>query len=227
MHITPSNLVGIGLYTPSEASRLTGVPVATIRRWLRGHAIAGCSYEPLWPPQIALSDGSFALGFRDLMEIRAAFAFTREAGLSPQKLRRAIQLARELIGDNHPLSTFRFRTDGKTVFLQIGREEGDDHLIDIFKRQYALKRILDPALKYTEYDSGVPARWWPLSQRSGIVVDPQRSFGKPIDSVTGIPTQVLAAAAIAEGSVKAAAKAYLVPVQSVERAIQFEQKMAA
>jgi hypothetical protein len=32
----PSRLVGVGLYTPAEASLYTGIPATDIRRWLFG-----------------------------------------------------------------------------------------------------------------------------------------------------------------------------------------------
>lgn len=117
------NLVGIGLYTPREAQRLIGVPTPKIVRWLKGHTAKGKRYDPLWRPQVDLGDGEFALGFRDLMEMRTAAAFMA-SGVSAQVIRRAIVEARKLVGADHPLSTTRFRTDGRSVFLEIAQETG-------------------------------------------------------------------------------------------------------
>jgi len=135
-----SDLVGIGIYTPAEAARLTGVGAGRIARWLRGHRVKGSRYEPLWRPQIDIDDGRVYLGFRDLMEVRVAAAFIKQ-GVSPQKVRRAIQIARTLFGKDHPLSTMSFRTDGHSVFLQLSEEEGDDKLIDLFRQQYEPRRV--------------------------------------------------------------------------------------
>ena len=76
-----ASLVGIGLYTPSEAAQLIGVSAPKITRWLRGHSIGDKTYEPLWHSQVNLEDGHTYLGFRDLMEVRVADAFIQQLSL--------------------------------------------------------------------------------------------------------------------------------------------------
>jgi uncharacterized protein (DUF433 family) len=224
-HQEPHNLIGIGLYTPAEAGRLVQVAPAKILRWLRGHDISGKHYDPLWDPQVDLGDQGIALGFRDLMEIRVAAAFI-ERGLSAQKVRQAILLARDIIGDDRPLSTSRFRTDGRSVFLQIGEEEGEPKLIDLFKSQYAFREVMERSLSNIDYGAdGAPARWWVLGKSKSIVIDPARSFGRPIEAETSVPAEVLAAAVKAEGSVEAAARGWDVPVRAVKRAVAFVDEM--
>lgn len=218
------DLVGIGLYTPAEAARLVSIPARKIVRWLRGHDVKGVHYERLWEPQIDLGDGHVYLGFRDLMEARVANAFLKH-GLSAIKVRRAIRMVRELTGHDHPLSSARFRTDGRSVFLQIGDEDNEDQLIDILKSQYAFLHVLEPSLCNVEFDRGVPARWWPNGVEGGIVVDPHRAFGRPIDAESSVPTEALAAAAEAEGSPEAAAKQWSVSPDAIRRAIAFQHAL--
>lgn len=217
-----SNLVGIGLYTPAEAARLVNVPAPKIARWLRGHNVKAAHYDALWTPQVNLGDGHIYLGFRDLMEVRVADAFLKH-GLSAVKIRRAIEVARDLIGDDHPLSTDRFRTDGRTIFLDISREDGDSRLIDILKSQYAFRDVIAPSLRNIEFEEGIPSRWWPLGKAARIVVDPRRSFGRPIEADSGVPAAVLAGAATAEGSPEAAARLWAVTPAAVRRAIAFQR----
>jgi uncharacterized protein (DUF433 family) len=219
----PSALIGIGIYTPAEARRYTHVPAARIRRWLRGHAVGGMRYEALWLPQIDIGDDRIYLGFRDLTEVRVVDALIK-AGLSAQKLRRAIEIARDRYGLERPLSTNAFRTDGKNVFLLLSNE-GEDRVVDIFTDQYAIKRVIEPSFRGLDFnDEGVPTRWH-ISR--GVVLDPERSFGQPIEVETLVPTHILAAAVEAEGSVKAAARAYEVSIRAVNQALAFEQKTAA
>jgi hypothetical protein len=231
--MTTSSLIGLGLYTPAEAERLTGIRSSKIIRWLRGHEISGSNYQALWQPQIDLQDGHVYLGFRDLMEARVgaiaeswwrarvADAFISR-GLSPQKVRRAIQIAREMVGEERPLSTARFRTDGRTVFLQVLTEEGDNKLIDLFRSQFSFREIIEQSLTNLEMDEeGIPARWWPAGRAKKILVDPARSFGQPIELDSGVPASVLAAAAKAEGSIEGAARAWQVPVASIRRSVEF------
>lgn len=216
-------LVGIGLYTPSEAAKLTGIGAAKLRRWLRGHDVSGKHYEALWTPQVTLND-EIVLGFRDLTEARVV-ARLISAGLSSQKMRRAIVIAQEMTGIERPLSTSRFRTDGRSVFLQLEREDGDDELINLFTKQLQFKKIVEPSLKDLHYDhSGIPVSWEPMR---GILVDPERSFGQPIEIESGVPTEVLAEAVEVEGSIENAASAFLVSKKSIVRALEFEEKLAA
>lgn len=218
------DLLGIGLYTPSEAQRLLKIPAGKIGRWLKGHGIGNRRYPALWHPQVDLGDGSLYLGFRDLMELRTAHQFI-EAGVSAQQVRRAIIEARKYVDDERPLSTTRFRTDGRTIFLEIATEDNDTKLLDIFGKQYAFSRIIERSLKDVEFQGPAPSRWWIGSSRSGVVIDPERAFGQPIDSETGIPTTVLANAAIAEKSVRGAAQAWRVSEATIRRAVRFENSL--
>ncbi|NGO51188.1 hypothetical protein G6N73_08325 [Mesorhizobium camelthorni] len=230
--VTRSNsmdaLIGVGLYTPAEAGRLLQVPPPKIVRWMRGHNIGNKQYAPLWKPEIELGDERIFLGFRDLMEVRVANAFIK-AGLSAIRVRAAIELAQEIIGQDHPLSTNRFRTDGREIFLQVIEtdETGEqrEKLLNLFRRQYEFKGIIDPILRTVDFDDdGQPMLWWPRGRQGQIVVDPARAFGQPIDSSSSVPTAILAAAARIEG-VKGAAHAYEVSEASVVRSIEFEEQV--
>ncbi len=223
--IGASGLVGIGLYTPAEASRLLRVPAGKIVRWLSGHEVKGKRYDSLWQPQVELDDGKTYLGFRDLMELRTADAFM-QAGVSAIMIRRAIVEARKFVNEDRPLSTTKFMTDGRSIFLEIADEAGDAKLLDLFKRQYAFKRIVESSLKGVDFDGIAPVRWWPANRNRKIVVDPERSFGQPIETESGVPTAALAAAAKAEGSIEAASRAWQVPIQSILRAVRFEDELA-
>ncbi len=219
-----NELVGIGLYTASEAQRLLGISASKIGRWLRGHERKGVHYDPLWTPQVNLNDGRVYLGFRDLMEVRAANQFMK-AGVSPHAVRKAIVVAQEYVDVERPLSTTRFKTDGRSIFLEIAQGEEDEKLLDLFRKQYVFSKIMERSLKDVEFEGVSPSRWWIGSQKAGIVIDPQQSFGQPIEHETGIPTAVLAKAAIAEGSVANAARAWMVDRKHVQRAVNFEQSL--
>jgi uncharacterized protein (DUF433 family) len=222
------NLIGVGLYTPVEAGRLLRVQPAKISRWLRGHDVKGKDYTALWTPEVDLGDGKVFLGFRDLMEVRVADAFIRH-GVSAHRVRAAIAEARHLMQQDHPLSTNRFRTDGREIFLHIIETDSDgverERLLNIFRKQYEFKGILDPLLKSVDFGSdGNPAAWWPAGRRLHVVVDPDRAFGAPIDSVSSVPTAILANVA-REIGVKETAQAYEVSELSVRHALDFEASM--
>jgi uncharacterized protein (DUF433 family) len=223
-----TSLIGLGLYTPAEAGRLINVPAAKLTRWLKGHGSGNRTYAPLWSGQIDISDGAVYLGFLDLVQSRMASAFI-SAGLSPQKVRRALVLARELIDHDHPFATSRFKTDGSTLLLDALSDDNDDRpLVDLFKRgQYVMRKVIEPSLKGIEFDVDIAARWWPKGRSHDIVIDPKRQFGQPIMESVGVPTAVLSAAAEAEGSVARAAQFFRVRPETVQRAVDFELGLAA
>ncbi|WP_289719438.1 hypothetical protein [Rhizobium sp. S152] len=227
--MSDENLIGMGVYTPAEAGRLLRVAPAKISRWLRGHYIKNKFYPPLWTSEVSLGDDRIFLSFRDMMEIRVADAFIKR-GVSSIRVRAAIAVAREVIGQDHPLSTNRFRTDGREIFLHIISEDEDgekrEQLLNLFRKQFEFNEILDPLLKTVDFsESGNPLVWWPGGRRLNVMVDPKRSFGQPIDAQSSVPTAILAAAVWQDGDVKAVARAYDVPEISVKHAVEFETMM--
>ena len=141
-------------------------------------------------------------------------------------MRGAIELARDIVVDERPLSTARFRTDGRSIFLQVAEEDGETRLVDLFKKQFAFREIIGRSLKDLDYDSfGLPAMWWPMGRGRSIVLDPARSFGQPIEAEMSVPVSTLAAAVWAEGSRDAAAKAWDVPIRAIDRALSFQREM--
>ena len=102
---------------------------------------------------------------------------------------------------------------------------GEPDLINLFSKQYAFNAVVDQSLRDVEFDGPLPHAWWPLGKRSGVLIDPMRSFGQPIERETSIPVEALLNAVIAEGSADAAAKAWGISVSAVRRVIKFQQQM--
>ena len=145
-----SNLLGIGLYTVAEASRLTGIPRASLRRWLRGYTYAAAGERhatsaPVWQRQLPDIDGTLGLGFLDLIEARFVDAF-RKWSVPWRVIRLCAERARSLIGSDHPFSSQRFRTDGRTIFAETVDESGEEQLLDLARSQLAFARIIGPSL---------------------------------------------------------------------------------
>jgi len=215
-----------------EAARLTHVSSPRIRRWLAGYTVktddAVHTSPPLWQRQI-VSDGSIALSFRDLLEVRFVDAFLRH-GVRWKVIRTAAAKAAEIVGDSHPFSTRQFKTDGRSIFAEIVQGSGEESLLDLVKSQYAFKSILEPflfaGLEFQE-SGNHPVRWWPLGRDHRVVIDPERSFGQPIVTPESVPTAVLARAVQAEGSIDSAARWYEVDPRSVRDAVAFEDQLAA
>lgn len=217
---------GVGAYTLAEASRLLVIPKPTLSRWLFGYSYdhhgPKIRQEPLWRAQYGVDQEEPIFGFRDLLEARIVRGF-RAAGLSLPVIRKCLTLARQVAKDDHPFSSRRFQTDGKTLFV-----EQDDGLLDLRTRQRAFQKVIEPSFKDLDYDTKAAARWW-LFKRS-ILLDPERAFGQPIVAEGGVLTSRLAQAYKAEGSVERVAEIYELRPTLVRDALAFEQrdrKMAA
>lgn len=230
---TYMNLLGIGLYSFSEAARLTGIESSQLRRWLRGYAYRPKGEQekrtapPLWHSPLQDEDLD-ALSFGDLLEVRFVEAF-RKHGVTLQTIRAAARHARELFSTDYPFTSRRFRTDGRDVFAEAIRETGETEVMDLAKKQYVFEKVVRPSL-YTGIEFGpdeMATRWFPVSNSKAVVLDPQIAFGKPIVTDVGIRTDILYEAFQAEQDKHLVARLYVVPVAAVDHAIRFELRQAA
>jgi uncharacterized protein (DUF433 family) len=236
------DVLGRGVYSGTEALQLINfrrqnetsresISRQTLVRWLRGYEHQDRSgallrSEPLWHPDYA-DDDVVEVSFRDLIELRFVRAF-RDAGLGLQTIRACFKRAVEEVKDARPFSTQRFRTDGKTIFLEITHDVQEGELIDLRRRQSVFHRLVAPSLRDLEFDAEVVARWFPLGiTRKSIVVDPARAFGRPIISDGSVPVEIISEAVKLEGSPEKVAKLYDVPLPAVREAVAFQQQLAA
>lgn len=213
---------GIGIYTVPEAARMINMPTSNLRRWLTGYRHHGKYEDRLWQPQYETSDDEgLIIGFRDLVEARIVNSL-RGMNIGLPTIRKCIGRARDLIGDDRPFSTRLFKTDGKSIFLEIWREVGEPEMIDLRSLQGVFSRVVAPSLTGLEFDDDAASRWWLLDGKRTIVADPERAFGQPIVAEHGISTSCLARAVKAEGSVEAAAKLFELRPRLVRDALEFE-----
>lgn len=220
------SLIGIGLYTAADAQRLTGIPVARIRRWIRGYSYETSSGvrigEPLWQSSIDNISNTLEIDFRDLTELLFVDAF-RRAGLSLQQIRLGLNETRSIIGDNRPFSTAKFKTDGNTIFIESAREAEEPALIDLLKKQHVFHRFVAPTFKTLDFEDNIPIRWWPIGKNQPVLIDPNRSFGRPIVQ-SGVATDILADSYKLTNSYKRTALDYGVTDKEVRSAINFQNK---
>lgn len=221
-------LTGLGLYTFQEASRLTGIRPGELRRWLQGYRTRTKEMPPLWETELAEA-GLDGLSFHDLLEVRFVKEF-RKHGVSLQTIRIAARVAREMLHTDYPFTSHRFRTDGKNIFWDAVRETGEHDMLDLRKRQFVFEKVIRPSL-YEGIEFGaddLAIRWFPMKRNKQVVIDPAIAFGKPIVVDVGVRTDILYEAWLAEDEDKRrVASQFEVPVQAVDAAIRFEERLAA
>ena len=200
------SLLGIGLYTIAEASRLTGVSAGRIRRWIAGYKYLYRDEvrkrPPVWRGQLPIVMGRTAVGFLDLIEVQFVNAL-REKGASWKTIRLAAETAREIYRSDHPFATkgFLIRTDGKKILGYLLSGESDTPLMDLATNEFVMEKLVSPSLVHAiDFDEKQALRWWPMGRDKKVMIDPRRSFGQPVVIEKGIPTVVLFDAYNAEKS---------------------------
>jgi uncharacterized protein (DUF433 family) len=188
-----------GIYSVTDAARLTGVSPRRIRGWLqgwrqkKGKPAAG----PVLRPEHELRDGELALGFLDLLEVAflgklVQAAERRGRSLSWKAIRTAAETARRKFGTDHPFALRRIHTDGRAILLEAQKETGDRALYDLVADNFAIYDVLaDSFIASVEYEGDEPRRWTPDERFPRIIVDPRRAFGRPIETQSGTPAEAL------------------------------------
>jgi len=225
-HNTTEIPLGIGYYTVAEASHLLRTQTRMIRRWIGGYTVSGVEYSPLFDPQIPRFDDCFELGFRDLIELRFVLAFYNE-GVPYQTIRTCFSAAQDRLSSERPFSTQKFRTDGKTIFLDSIEKTGATETIDLKRGQYVFTHIMKQFFRGLEFEGSDVKRWRPQSGRDRIIIDPERSFGQPIVDQYSIPTAILADEVSEDQSEGEVAALYEIDVADVRASVQFERSLAA
>lgn len=230
LHVDIREYVGVGLYTLGEAAHLLKIPPRTIRRWVSGYDYRkdGAIHHlgPLWRPDLPEIQGTVEISFRDLIELKFVHAFV-DIGIGLKAIRKCLDFARECVNSDRPFSSGRFRTDGKTIFLESLQHSEDPKLLDLKRKQLVFKNVVEQTFKDLDLEDDIVTRWRPYRGKESIVVDPRRAFGQPIATASGVPTIVLAEAVEAEGSAARVAALYEVERSVVQDATRFHEELAA
>lgn len=216
-------------YSISEVAALVGCSQSTLRSWVLGRTFPKRNGEvgrsrPIIKP--ATSDASF-ISFTNVVEVHVLAGLRRRYELRLDSIRSAVGYVRERLGVSHPLAHEQFKTDGVNLFVErFGR------LINATKEgQIAMREVLDTYLERIEYDDadGRAIRFFPLFRDAAprvIVVDPRRSFGRPIIVGTSIPITAIRGRFDAGDDVEQLAKDYDVRSEQIQEALRAAPKAA-
>jgi uncharacterized protein (DUF433 family) len=236
--------LGKGIYSVSDAARIiratqiASAQTLALRRWIgahrNGHNGKTKYSEPMLLHGAQHVDGEYYLTFLQLIEARMIGAF-RDLGVSMSTIRAAVHVLAEEYGVEHPFALKRLWTDGKRFYTDLLPKRLKDihHMSDkqathdILSGQYVFDIAHEYFLQNVDYASDIAGRLWPLGHERGIVMDPHRSFGRPIDSESGVSSYVLYA--MRKGGTPEAdvANWYGVKPTAVRASVEFELRMAA
>ena len=224
--ISHPSLLDHGLYTIPEAARLVGASQRALRTWVEGHSD---KQKPVIQNEIGRIGRTVAVSFKNLMELRFIALF-RDADVSLREIRSIMQEARETLRHPHPFATqIVFRTDGRKILAEIAKKNGVKDLYDLRSRNFEMPVIVMDSLKEDViFDpEGEAVSWKPRPKIApNVIVHPRLSFGRPIMRDSRIPTEALAVAFEAEGSVDAVAEIYDISEAQVREAVKFERDLS-
>jgi len=221
-------------YTASEAARILGLPVATLKAWSFGQTSRTPAGEPRkFHPVIRPADAKRRLlSFANLCELHVLSAIRRHHKIPLPKVRASVAYVKKELGSERPLLDRDFRTNGIDLFVRHALA-----LLNVSQQgQEALRGEFENALARIERDrSGAPVRLFPFSRGSladkdqpkTVVIDPRLAFGRPVISEVAVPTAIIIDRFRAGDSVPEMASDYGVGNEDIEEALRFEQRLAA
>lgn len=219
------NVLGRGVYSLTEAAKLTHLRPSRVRAWFRpleNRAGVGV-FQSDYP---SVGDDR-AISFLDLIEVYIAGRL-READppVSLQHIRKVHKKLSIDTGKPHPFCEREIYHSKGTIFTR-PLNDTSGPVIEPLTSQTYINSVIMPFLEKIEYDHITNlARLWHIAE--GVVVDPSRSFGKPIVSEVGIATRVLSASYEANGRDAArVAEWYEIKPEHVIAAVRFETGSAA
>lgn len=222
-----------GIYSFGEAARLLAATSpdahpalpSRVRAWFRGWprrapAVTHSDYE-----QVSSRCG--IVSFLDLIEALVVLQL-RDEGISLQYLRKVHEALASEFKIDHPFGRKKIFTDGHHIFIETADADGDVQMIELVTRllrQHTMPRVLRPYLKRLEYDPvTLLASQWNI--HAGVVIDPRRSYGKPIVNAVGMPTAILSTAYEANAkNAEVVAEWYDIRPRHVMTAVQFERHL--
>lgn len=220
-----------GAYSIADAAQLLGVPVSTVRAWVRGRPYRTSSGVRTASPVVRI-DGSRRpeLSFRNLVELHVLASIRRRHRISLPNVRAAVRYLQRAMGDAHPLANRRMLTDGKDLLV---REVGK--LLNATRQgQLEMEAIVGRFLERVEHDdAGLPVRLFPMTQDPGdpadrpIVVDPRVAFGRACLTSCGAPTAEIAERFHAGESADSLADDFRTTREAIEAALRFDTQRAA
>lgn len=229
---TRTEHLGVGFYSYSDAARIIGITPGKLRRWVRDYDYYIHAHRRDQRPLVVryFDPHDRVLSFLELIELLFVSLF-RQEGLSLKTIRQAAETASRWFSTDYPFAIKQFNTDGRHIFATLADEATSDEIMaELSKGQFAFPMVIEPFLRKIDYRADNLAQaFWPLGRQERVVIDPDRSFGKPIDAETGVPTSALYSAFLAEGpdSIPRVARWYEVPEAAVEGAITFERSLRA
>lgn len=222
-------------YTLTETHRLVGLSKDRVRRWLEGY-----EYKYRVEKELSLREGhqdavvhrygteeTPYASFLDMIDLLFVKSFLNK-GFSLQRIRKALDDAREFLGEQHFARNIFF-SSGRDIFLRL--PNSDNSIIKLMSGgQWAIVQIIEQLAEKIDFSdaTGIATRWYPLGKNGLIVVDPYVSFGRPTIIGRGVATENVYDLYLGENKKIEPVSSWLrIPIIEVQAAVKFEFSLAA
>lgn len=212
-------------YTTGEAAHYLCIPKATISAWVKGTTYTAAGVSKKFHRVIELPEKTLPLmSFFNLAEAHVLRALRTDYEIPLPVIRKALDYIRKEFGWERPLIQEKFRTNGVTLFVErLGK------LIDAANPDQTLLPTLTQYLDRIEWEDEFAARLYPFTRSArdstaprAIVIDPSRSFGRPLLDRLGVTTNVIAERYKAGDSIAKLVEEYGGQEADIEEAIRCE-----
>jgi len=226
--IPADQLLGVGLYTPSEAAQFARVRPQQLLRWIhgsrRGHPVVTAQFQ----------GHREIVSFLDMIQALAIREMRYRKRVPLGRIREAV----DFLQNRHPEIKYPFARQHSTYIIEREKHiaialpgEDPECLYRVSGRhhgQLVHAKILDEYLSELEFGGdNLARRFVPMSIGSRrIVLDPEVRFGQPRVEPSGHLVQTLVGAYEAEGSTKAVAWWYDIGEADVRIALRYQGSLA-
>lgn len=221
-------------YRAAEAAHILALPSGTLIAWCFGHDYRHRDGSP--KRFVALIEPADRrnklLSFTNLCELHVLAAIRRRHRIKMPAVRQAIEYVSRQLGVEHPLASSRFLTNGVGLFVEQAGE-----LLNVTQAgQQAMREDFERALTRIEFaDSGSAVVLFPFTrtpssvgdQPRTVLVDPQRSFGRPVLAGAYVRTEIIEDRFRAGDRIADMALDFNVNETDIEEALRFESRQAA
>jgi uncharacterized protein (DUF433 family) len=224
-------------YRAAEVARMLALPAGTVNAWCFGHdyrhKVDGSPKRFRHVIEPADAQGRY-LSFVNLCELHLLAVIRRRHQVKLPAVRAAVDYLREHLDVDRPLASSRFKTDGVSLFVDHAGE-----LLNVSRQgQTALREDFEQALARIEFDrrTGSPVLLYPFTRINAasedeaprtVMVDPERSFGRPVLVGAYVRTEVVEQRFRAGDTIAEMAADYRVTPATIEEALRFERRHAA
>lgn len=226
---TVVDLLGRRVYSFPQIDNILGLHQGTSSRWIDGYSRAGREYQPV-VRQARTGDDVATWG--EFVECRLLAEY-RDAGVSIQRMRPAVERLRQVTGAPYPLASARLwlGSDGRELVAKVQEDVGLDRALSLVVVRTG-QSAFDWSARANNFAGSV--RWSSetveghVTQLSlgrnnpDVVVDPLRGYGDPVVRGRNVATSILSALVQAGEPIESIAESYSLEVRQVEAALRYE-----